>query len=733
MGQTSSRQQQQQQQQRPPPLSPDRLQHSRRTNILRPSSAIFGAREAPRPSPRPQSFGHYSSGPPRPPTPPRQSQPESPTERSAPPQRSPSRLRRARTSLTANIPDIFRPRNAPTRSVTVQHPREALAQPGRPPTPDAPAHPPRLPQMALPASDLDLDSFSYNRYGDARNDSRPATSADSRRPNYYRPMSSIADRISSLTPDRGFRQMIRRRRSPARPADPDNTAMLTRMLSVAAAATAASLVGSDSEEAFQDIANTAGIEGDDGTFARFLHTLRSGRLNALLGQEGNASLPDRRSIDDDNHSAPNGLQFFRVFRFGNHANQINNARRRGSRNSSRPTSRETAPVSGDARQDEAPADGRMIPVLMIGIRSLQSEDEQGDQAGDAMPSFLDALANFPPVDTQQLLNNAALRQSRNGVNFSQRRRASMGGFGLFSGSGGEGQRRLQRNPETPRPLSEIEPTTSTSSTPGGPGSYPPPTTPSSPPLSALSSGASTPSRRASISSVAPRTSPSSHRDSHLRTARTALESTAEEPPNPRPPRARRLSESDFMRYGSGSARRNGVVEPDHVPTGTDRESNRSWIIYVLGGNYPENHPILLTPSLFTDSPSYEDMLLLSSLLGPAKPPVASAEEVSAAGGLFQTKVGDHGLQLVGGDPLERFPLAEGEKCLVCLCDFSVREVVRRLNKCKHLFHQECIDQWLTTGRNACPLCRQQGVDEAAASSAEESEEDTLPSSAVAAA
>lgn len=148
---------------------------------------------------------------------------------------------------------------------------------------------------------------------------------------------------------------------------------------------------------------------------------------------------------------------------------------------------------------------------------------------------------------------------------------------------------------------------------------------------------------------------------------------------------------------------------------------------MLGGSYPENHPILTTPSLFTENPTYEDMMLLSALLGPAKAPVATEEDVQGAGGLYNietvempedaAKTAALVAAAIEGD--ERVTIEVGQRCLVCLCDFEAKEVARKLVKCNHLFHKECIDQWLTTGRNSCPLCREQGVDEKKTAESEE--------------
>ncbi|GLT91957.1 hypothetical protein SLE2022_098180 [Rubroshorea leprosula] len=43
-------------------------------------------------------------------------------------------------------------------------------------------------------------------------------------------------------------------------------------------------------------------------------------------------------------------------------------------------------------------------------------------------------------------------------------------------------------------------------------------------------------------------------------------------------------------------------------------------------------------------------------------------------------------------------------CSICLQDFLLGETTNCLPKCQHMFHQLCIDRWLTEKRS-CPLCR----------------------------
>lgn len=469
----------------------------------------------------------------------------------------------------------------------------------------------------------------------------------------------------------------------------DQADVLSRLLSLAAAATAASLVGEDNQPATRD-----------GTFDTFLESLENGSIaSALRGNEG----PDSSEAAG---GTPAPLNFFRMFRFGT-STESRTGTRAGSRGS----------ASGSAGQDgEDASEGRMVPIIIVGIRSITPGAGTGQDDGN-IPPFLDALSSFPtPPTSPGDANDHILRPPHNGTRFSHRRRASMGGFNFPSNYDSQRHHRAHAQDRS-------RPWPSVADSPTSP--LPPPSTPATMlDLSAEPSGTTTPATSISPPSPTLQLNASSRRESSARrTAEPSLEPTAEEPHTPnRSARPRRLSESDFTRYGAGAPRRRGVVEPDDNPG----EGSRSWIIYVLGGSYPENHPILTTPSLFTDSPTYEDMMLLSSILGPAKPPVASEEDVASAPGLFRIRGVPGTLVAEAMEGVETLSLAADARCLVCLCDFEAEEEARKLVKCEHLFHRLCIDQWLTTGRNSCPLCRGEGVHETNKDDGDAAEAESVP-------
>jgi hypothetical protein len=518
--------------------------------------------------------------------------------------------------------------------------------------------------------------------------------------------------------------------------------MLSRLLSVAAAATAATLMGDDHHALSEARSLTGGTgmgdiggAGEDGSFDGFLRALQNGRIaSALRGG------PDREMETESVAGSQGPLNFFRMFRFGASAAQ-GPERRTNSRQQ-------------NAEDGNNNAEGRMVPIIIVGIRSIApGSGPSSSTSAEDLPPFIDALNSFPsPLPANALGTHghdsidSILRPPQNHTSFRHRRRASMGGLGL-------GRNRLNDRMDDQRdhrsPDRRRERPWSVASSSGTLEPRPPPATPASPSpeLSRISSRNSTPStsrpaslilgndsRRNSTLHRASTASPlSAHTEEETLSIRSTHSSTnllsegADDTdadtihPNPHR-RSDTLPNVHYPRFASGHPRRNGVVEPDNLPSlsrastsagtdssGTERRSSttdrdrdsRSWIIYVLGGSYPENHPILTTPSLFTENPTYEDMMLLSALLGPAKAPVATEEDVESAGGIYEIVLCEDSTSDAGKTALlvaravegeESVSLEKDQRCLVCICDFDVKETARKLVKCGHLFHKECIDQ-----------------------------------------
>lgn len=188
----------------------------------------------------------------------------------------------------------------------------------------------------------------------------------------------------------------------------------------------------------------------------------------------------------------------------------------------------------------------------------------------------------------------------------------------------------------------------------------------------------------STSAPAP-TAPSVPADSNRPSLPRVVSSPA---PDPSPPRSFR------DRFLSRLSRRPALAPVHPINT---------YLVYVIGGNYPANHPVLRIPALLSGAPlSDEDMALISELIGPAKAPTASKEDIERAGlkivdGAQMAELGEK------GEVLDNCT----ERCLICLGDYEEGEECRVL-VCRHGYHKACVDQWLEKGSNSCPACRSEG-------------------------
>ncbi|EKX36397.1 hypothetical protein GUITHDRAFT_145766 [Guillardia theta CCMP2712] len=55
-----------------------------------------------------------------------------------------------------------------------------------------------------------------------------------------------------------------------------------------------------------------------------------------------------------------------------------------------------------------------------------------------------------------------------------------------------------------------------------------------------------------------------------------------------------------------------------------------------------------------------------------------------------------------------------ESCAICaseLIEVKKKVLLRRLDWCEHVFHRQCVDEWLLRHNSSCPLCRQRPLEE----------------------
>lgn len=440
---------------------------------------------------------------------------------------------------------------------------------------------------------------------------------------------------------------------------------LSQVLQLAAAAIAAQLSGTSINGA--DGGHHPGGDAFDGSIQNFVQTLQEA-ASAQAGQDIDLNA-------SDGELPP--VNFMRVFQFPNDEN--------GTPLAAQPHRRGTL----ESRDDQPTEHGdRSVTLVLVGVRSMPNFHDSSSTEGGQLGPSLDTLLSLPFLPPANVLRNGSsgalfrrsdtrVRQSRRhsmtNFNFPQQYESQRHARGRAPGArASTDQGMMTPNANSPTPVSESPP-----------GPNPPPSTPAD-----IRSGNATPNRRPSSASVAhapglPDLSEDQDNDITPLPAESAFNTA----------RQRRRSDSEFARrpeLSSGNSRRNGVVEPDRPPG----VAGRSWLIYVVGTNVSPDHPAFAMPSLFTDNPSYEDMQMLSTLLGPVKPPVATQQDVDSAGGLYRVSMrgGVMAAESVGEAGQHPISIDLGDRCLVCLCEYDEGDEVRQIDTCRHVYHRECIDE-----------------------------------------
>ncbi|KAI4174293.1 MAG: hypothetical protein LQ343_002432 [Gyalolechia ehrenbergii] len=586
-----------------------------------------------------------------------------------PPTARGSRFSRVRHSLTLPFESI---RPLSRHILTGDHSgRTPPERPSRSFDPEDPDY--LLPPLAVADTRLDMDnSVPQSRIPEdgeqAAQSLIPAVQASQSQP-------SGSDRWPDHGPDVGreprrMPNMLRGRSS--RLIRRQDEGPLPRILHLAAVAIAAQLSGNP-EQAITNL-QAVGADGFDDSLNNLFRTLHEATDTVNSTPTTNGPSDSTTSLG----SLP-PLNFLRVFRFVN-TNQEGDTQSNASRPEgqlSGDTGRNPPPLDEDA--SDGP-DGRTVTLVVVGVRSVPSDHVGNEEVATTGPG-LEALLNMPlPTAAPPNLfrgtgSGSFLRRSDGRSRLPRPRRASIGGVTPFPVS--HSRHRQQRVNSSPNGSGFSTPGTvsgsvsTVSDLPSG--SHPPPSTPADFGVSPYASGATTPSRRPSSASALHQPPVSTRDMAH--TAPDDPRSSTSTQHAAHHVHQRRRSDSEFARHrnlGAGAARRNGVVAPDGVEADNNMASgSRSWLIYVVGTNISENHPALTTPSLFTDSPTYEDMLLLSSLLGPARPPVASREDVASAPGVYQIRktVGMVVATAIRG--IEQISIASGERCLTYLDAFPL--------------------------------------------------------------
>lgn len=139
--------------------------------------------------------------------------------------------------------------------------------------------------------------------------------------------------------------------------------------------------------------------------------------------------------------------------------------------------------------------------------------------------------------------------------------------------------------------------------------------------------------------------------------------------------------------------------PPPVPT----FNGRNYTLWIVGGYFPPSDPLLTISPTNTAQLNYETMWRFEDIVASVQPTTPTTEAIAKSDletikGRDVTKANEDG----------RIRSNTAEQCTICLSEYEDDEDCRIMS-CKHLFHADCVDTWLKTGKNNCPACRTTGV------------------------
>ena len=140
-----------------------------------------------------------------------------------------------------------------------------------------------------------------------------------------------------------------------------------------------------------------------------------------------------------------------------------------------------------------------------------------------------------------------------------------------------------------------------------------------------------------------------------------------------------------------------------VDIDSDKDSNDIYAVIIIccsiGG-------VLLLFLIFAAIKRSRYLIYRSEVLrAPVEPSNIEQSGVNRDQELYQNKEKDTNEIIQGIDDYAPFyePKNESESCSICLNGFVIKEEIRRLKNCLHLFHSQCLLEWLIV-KAYCPNC-----------------------------